>query len=78
MDAKEPRYSVGTVYKTRGKHPRTCTVVDIWRTLNAAGEIVRIRYVATHEFMGQTLTDCDVVEMSISMGLLSAPQALEG
>ena len=45
---------------TRGKAPRLCTVVDVWKTYNDKGEMVRLRYVSTHEFCGQTVTDYDV------------------
>lgn len=64
-------YPIGTRFKTRGKHPRLCAVVDVWRTYNAAGELVRLRYVATHDFMGQPVIDYDVCAASIAMGLQS-------
>ena len=64
-------YPIGTKFMTRGKHPRRCKVVDVWKTYNAAGDLVRIRYVATHEIMGQTVTDYDVVRTTIDLG---APQ----
>ena len=35
---------------------------------NAKNELVSIRYVATHEFMGQTVTDHDVCEATIARG----------
>lgn len=65
MKAKFP---IGTTFKTRGKHPRLCKVTDIWRTYNDAGELVSIRYVAEHEFMGRAIVDRDVVETTIAMG----------
>ena len=64
----EPGYEIGAQFKTRGKHPRLCTVTDIFKTYNAAGELVRVRYQATHQFAGQTVTDNDVVEATIAMG----------
>lgn len=64
------KYPVGTKFKTRGKAPRTCTVVDYLTTTNLAGEVVKVRYVATHEFMGQTITDRDVVATTIALGLI--------
>lgn len=67
----EPRFPIGTKYRTRDRVPRTCTVVDVHKTYNAAGELVKIRYVATHEFFGQTITDSDVVDATIARGLLS-------
>jgi hypothetical protein len=68
----DARFSIGTKYQTRGKQPRTCTVVDILRTYNSKGELVKVRYVATHELMGQTVTDHDVIDTTIAMGLLAA------
>jgi hypothetical protein len=64
----QPKFNIGHQFKTRGKHPRLCTVVDILRTYNAKGDLVKTRYVATHEFMGQTVTDGDVCETTIAMG----------
>lgn len=64
----EQRFPIGTQFRTRGKAPRLCTVVDVLKTYNAAGELVRLCYVATHEFMGQTLTDSDVVDATIARG----------
>lgn len=66
---QDSKYPIGTVYQSRGKYPRTCTVVDILKTYNAAGELIMIRYIATHEFSGQTVTDRDVVETTITMGI---------
>lgn len=65
-----PRFSIGQQFKTRGKAPKLCTIVDILSTYNAIGDLVSIRYVATHEFCDQTITDRDVVETTIAMGLL--------
>jgi hypothetical protein len=45
-----------------------CAVTDILKTYNSKGELVKIRYVAEHQFMGQTVTDRDVVETTIAMG----------
>lgn len=68
MSAMEQRFSVGTQFLTRGTAPRLCTVSDVLRTFNGAGELVRLRYVATHVFMGQTMTDSDVCDATIAMG----------
>jgi len=70
-----PQYQIGQQFKTRGKVSRVCTVTDILRTYNAAGELVKIRYVATHEFAGQIVIDHDVVETTISMGLIAHKEA---
>lgn len=63
-------YPLGTTFKTRGKAPKLCTVVDVLKTYNLAGDLVKVRYVATHEFMGQTVTDSDVPATTIAMGLV--------
>jgi hypothetical protein len=66
--AREPRFQIGQQFKTRGKHPRICTVRDILKTYNSKGEMVKVRYVATHDFMGQDVTDWDVIETTIAIG----------
>lgn len=63
------KFPIGTVYTTRGKHQRICTVIDQLTTYNAAGKIVSIRYVSEHEFMGQKVYDYDVVETTVAIGV---------
>ena len=65
-----PIFLPGTTFKTRGRNPRLCTVIDVLVTYNLAGERVKSRYVATHELAGQAVTDYDVVETTIAMGLV--------
>jgi hypothetical protein len=62
-------YAIGTKFKTRGKAPRLCEVVDILKTYNSNGELVKTRYVAIHDFMGQKVTDYDVIKTTIAMGI---------
>ena len=64
------KYPLGTQFKTRGKAPRICTVTDYLVTTNLRGDIVKTRYVATHQFLGQTVTDRDIPETTIAMGLI--------
>ena len=64
-------FPIGTEYMTRGKHPRKCRVIDIWKTYNSAGELVHTRYVAEHEFCGQMLQERDVVRTTIAIGLVT-------
>jgi len=59
---------IGVVYKTRHKKPRICTVVDKLETYNSKGELVKTRYVSEHEFLGQIVTDYDVVPTTILRG----------
>jgi hypothetical protein len=63
------RFPIGTQYLTRGKRKDLCTVVDILKTYNNAGELVNIRYVTEHEFCGQMVRDRDVVDPTIAMNL---------
>ena len=65
---------IGTKFiKQRGKvkNDRIETVTDILKTYNLAGELVKTRYVATHDFLGQTVTDSDVCLVTIVKGLIS-------
>ena len=64
-----PRFKIGTNYTPVGKN-YVCTVTDVLTTRNSKGEVVKIHYEATHEFMGQTLTEHDVLETTIARGLL--------
>lgn len=70
MTEREARFSIGQQYMTRGKCPRLCTVRDILKTYNHKGELVSIRYVATHDLMGQHVTHHDVIETTIAMGAI--------
>lgn len=63
-------YPIGTEYMTRGKYPRKCKVIDIYKTYNSKNELVKVYYVSTHEFMGQIVTDHQVPTASIAMGLI--------
>ena len=64
------KYPIGTKYLTRGKHPRLCTVTDIWKTYDSKGDLVHKRYVATHEFLGQTVTAVNLPEATVALGVL--------
>lgn len=63
------KFPVGTKFSPTGKD-YVCTVTDFLVTRNLAGEVVRTRYVATHEFCGQLLTNNDIGETTIARGLL--------
>ncbi len=66
--------AIGTKFiKQRGKNTnkeRVETVTDILKTYNSAGEHIKTRYVATHQFCGQTVTDSDVLGVTIQKGLI--------
>lgn len=67
---REPKFEIGQQYKTMGKHPRVCTVIDIHKTYDSKGEMVKLRYVSQHEICGQLVIDTDVVETTILRGLI--------
>jgi len=69
---KEPQFKIGQQFiKQRPKNEVIETITDILITKNNAGEIVKIRYVAAHEFMSQILTDYDVIGTTIARGLIT-------
>lgn len=68
-------YPVGTKFKPIGKRGDICTVTDMLTTRNLAGEIVQVRYVATHLFMGQTVINRDVCAATIARGIANLPAA---
>ena len=63
-------YAIGTQYYTRGKHPRLCTIIDILKTYNSKGELVKTRYMSSHMFLGQVVIDHDVPQASVALGLV--------
>ena len=65
-------YPIGTQFIKQGRKRKDIeTVVDILTTTNSKGEVVAIRYIATHDFMGQKIADRDVVGTTIARGLLN-------
>jgi hypothetical protein len=69
-DSCRQPFPIGTQYKTRGKAPKLCTVTEIFKTFNSKGELVKITYESQHSFMGQMVTERDVIETTIAMGLI--------
>lgn len=69
-------WPVGTRYvRTRRTEVDVWTVKDIHKTYNAAGELVKTRYVASHLFLGQELFDYDVVAVTIARNSPVLPEA---
>ena len=63
------KIGIGTEFLTRGNHPRKCKVIDIHTTTNSAGQVVKVTYVAEHEFLNQTLVEYDIPEATIIRGM---------
>jgi len=62
------RFKIGTIFK----HGRNiCTVVDFHVTTNLSGEIVRERYVAAHDFLGQEVLELDIVDTTIARNIIA-------
>lgn len=66
----EPRFKIGQKFHPVRKIKMICTVVDILQTYNSKNDLVKIRYVSEHQFLGQIVTDNDVLETTIARGLL--------
>jgi len=64
------RFKIGDRYIKKGRHERVCTIVDIYKTFNSLDELVGVHYVTTHDFMGQTITEYDVIDTTIARGLI--------
>lgn len=58
-----------TKYRARNKRKDIYTVVDILKTYNSKGELVKTRYVAECDFMGQKLTDYDQTDTGIQLAI---------
>ena len=57
---------IGTKFIRRtSKTKRIETVIDIYTTFNLKGEVVSVRYVAEHDFMGQKVIDYDIIKTTI-------------
>jgi hypothetical protein len=67
------RFPIGTKYTVRrkGLSPQEFTVTDILYTYNSKGELIKIRYVAQRQYLGQTLTDYDVLDTTIARCLFT-------
>ena len=63
---------IGKQYRTRGKHPKLCTVMDVHTTYNKDGEQIKTRYVSEHDFLGQKVIDKDVCLTTILMNEVKA------
>jgi len=69
-------FNIGQQFiRQQHKHKHLETIVDILETKSTVtGEIVSRRYVSTHNFMGQVVTDHDVLHTTISRSCLITGQ----
>ena len=65
------QFRLGTQFIRRNsKRNDIETVVDILVTRNTKDEVVAVRYVCEHDFMGQIVTDSDVPASTIARGYI--------
>lgn len=61
-----PKFKIGLQFtRVTGKRKDLETIIDILKTYNSKNELVKLRYVTTHYFMNQLITDRDVLELTI-------------
>lgn len=71
------RFPIGTQYvRKHGPRRDVCTVIDHLTTTNSKGEVVSVRYVTAFAFLGQQVTDSEVVDTAIARNLLPEFQHL--
>lgn len=62
-------YPIGTEYLSSGKHPRHCTVKEVFKTYNSRGELCRVTYLVGHQLGTQTVYEHDVCGVTIAKGI---------
>ena len=67
---KKPRFEIGLQFvRYSRKNKAIETIVDILTTTNSKGEVVKIRYITAHDFLGQSVLDIDVNDTTIARSL---------
>lgn len=70
-------YPIGTKFMSLGKHPYECTIVDVLKTYNSNNELIKVGYNATHEFLGQIVTEHNLPSASIARGIFALKEKLK-
>jgi hypothetical protein len=71
MGKRKPLFPIGTTYMDRTRtRSDIATVIDILTTYNSKKEVVKIRYISTHNFLGQQVLNTDVIENTIARNLI--------
>lgn len=66
---KKPRFPIGLEFEYyRVKHNKARVITDIMTTTNSKGDIVKIEYEVTHQFLGQSVKEM-MVDTSIARSL---------
>jgi hypothetical protein len=68
----KPQHKIGEQFIRRSsKRKDVETIIDILTTTDSKGDVVKIRYVALHNFCGQPVIDNDVLQSTITMGKIT-------
>lgn len=62
-------FEIGTEFLSSGKHPHHCTVDEVFKTYNSKGELCRVTYLVSHQFVGQRVSEHDVCAVTIARGV---------
>ena len=69
---RQPKFEIGLTFKHHArKHNNELTIIDIYKTYNSSGELVKFTYVCSHNFLGQSVIDYDINETTIARSLFS-------
>lgn len=64
-------FPIGTVFIAgRGQRKSRCTIVERYSKYNSAGVLISVTYDASHVFLGQVVTDRDIIHTTIKMGFI--------
>lgn len=64
----EPRFLLGTRFQTLERFPKTCMITDILRTYNLSGELVEVRYIGEHAYLGQKV-EAAYMDIQVAKGI---------
>lgn len=66
---------IGTKFLSHGKHPRACTVMEIYTVYDSQDQHVSTYYKAGHEFLGQVVTENELCAVTIQRGVARLDEA---
>ena len=69
MKKESLKYPIGTKYLPMGKHAKVCTITECFKTYDSKGNLVKISYQSTHDFLGQAVINNDVCATTIARGI---------
>lgn len=73
---KQARWPVGTKFDHKHRYARgksetfTYTIIDIWKTYNDAGALVKIQYICHHPYIGVPVESIEN-DTTVAMGVMA-------